>query len=217
MRNLRNWNKTLNLRLIWLLFDRRESLWVAWNHFHRLQHANFWNVVPVPNQSWIWKALLSMRPLAKRFLRCKIGDGRTATYWFDNWSRLGPLKDYIGIAGPHLTGIQENSTIVDGCSGNCWILPSSRTRNEKLADLRNVLLLSPPPRSDSGPDSYIWYIEGSTSKEFSTKATWEQLREREDIKSWSNVVWFKGCIPKHAYTFWVAQLNRLPVMARLAS
>ena len=32
---------------------------------------------------------------------------------------------------------------------------------------------------------------------------------------WSKIVWFKGCIPKHAFNFWVAFLNRLPVRDRL--
>lgn len=32
---------------------------------------------------------------------------------------------------------------------------------------------------------------------------------------WHTGVWFKGCIPKHAFHFWVVILNRLPVRDRL--
>ncbi|KAF2588949.1 hypothetical protein F2Q70_00039566, partial [Brassica cretica] len=32
--------------------------------------------------------------------------------------------------------------------------------------------------------------------------------------SWPKVVWYKGNIPKHAFTFWVAHFNRLPIRAR---
>ncbi|KAF2555498.1 hypothetical protein F2Q68_00014727, partial [Brassica cretica] len=32
---------------------------------------------------------------------------------------------------------------------------------------------------------------------------------------WFRAVWFKQCVPKHAFNFWVANLDRLPVTARL--
>ena len=53
LRNFWTWNKTLNLRLIWMLFARRDSLWVAWNHANRLRHVNFWNAEAASHHSWI--------------------------------------------------------------------------------------------------------------------------------------------------------------------
>lgn len=34
LRRLTNWNNTLCLRLIWLLFTSNTSLWVAWHKLH---------------------------------------------------------------------------------------------------------------------------------------------------------------------------------------
>ncbi|CAA7049855.1 unnamed protein product [Microthlaspi erraticum] len=55
------------------------------------------------------------------------------------------------------------------------------------------------------------------SIEFSTKKTWEFLRPRDTIKPWAKAVWFKNRVPKHAFNFWAANLDRLPVKTRLAS
>lgn len=58
---------------------------------------------------------------------------------------------------------------------------------------------------------------GSTTATFSTKLTWEVLRPAQAPQSWTKAVWYKGNIPKHAFTFWVAHLNRLPTRERTAA
>lgn len=214
LRNFWTWNKTLNLRLIWMLFARRNSLWVAWNHATRLQNANFWNVEAANHHSWIWKSLLALRPLAKRFLRSDVGDGQEISYWYDHWNNLGPLIAYVGNTRPMLTGIPDNAVVAVGSSSTGWILPSPRTRNPALAAIRNSLMSINAPSSNRGPDSYRWYIEGSSTTTFSSKLTWEALRPVSPPQRWAKAVWYKGCIPKHAFTFWVAHLNRLPTRER---
>lgn len=52
---------------------------------------------------------------------------------------------------------------------------------------------------------------------YNSSKTWDAVSPRAEKKSWSSSVWFKGSIPKHAFNMWVAQLNRLPTRARLAS
>lgn len=217
LRNFWVWNKTLNLRLIWMLFARRDSLWVAWNHSTRLRNGNFWTAKPANHHSWIWKALLSLCPLAKRFLRGNIGDGHTLSYWYDHWNELGPLIDIVGPIGPQLTSIQESAVVAEGTSVSGWILPSARTRTLSLASIRSTLIGTAPPSDNRGPDTYDWFVDGSPRSRFSAQLTWENLRPRDTTKPWAASVWYKGCIPKHDFTYWVAHLNRLPVRARTAT
>lgn len=214
LRNFWTWNKTLNLRLIWMLFAKRDSLWVAWNHSTRLQNANFWTVDVASHHSWIWKALLALRPLAKRFLRSTVGNGQNLSYWYDHWNKLGPLIDYVGTVGPMLTGIPASAVVAEGSSLTGWTLPSPRTRNPALLNLRNTLLNLAAPSTDSGPDSYWWFIERSSSTLFSSKLTWEKLRPAAPTHGWAKAIWYPGYVPKHAFTFWVAHLNRLPTRER---
>ena len=65
-------------------------------------------------------------------------------------------------------------------------------------------------------DTVLWGPQDRQEHEFSTKITWELLRPKEDNKGWFNAVWFKHSVLKHSFNFWVANLNRLPVNARIA-
>ncbi|CAG7884595.1 unnamed protein product, partial [Brassica rapa] len=52
---------------------------------------------------------------------------------------------------------------------------------------------------------------------FNSQATWKILRPRQPDQPWHDVVWFKGAIPKHAFTMWVTNYDRLPTRTRLAT
>lgn len=215
MRNFSLWNKTLNLKLIWLLFSKSDSLWVAWMHNHYLRQGSFWNA-PIRTASfWIWKTMLSLRPLARRFLWCDVSDGQSSSFWFDHWLDLGPLIDVVGQDGPQLMGIPIESRVSDAGTSRGWRLPPSRTRNQSLAAVRDCLLRTPLPSSVEHSDCFEWIVPGSATTIFSSALTWDHLRPRVPRPPWHTGVWFKGCIPKHAFHFWVVILNRLPVRDRL--
>lgn len=46
---------------------------------------------------------------------------------------------------------------------------------------------------------------------------WEVRRDREDKQPWTQHVWFKGAVPRHAFNFWICCFDRLPTRARMAS
>ncbi|CAG7864551.1 unnamed protein product, partial [Brassica rapa] len=62
-----------------------------------------------------------------------------------------------------------------------------------------------------------WVVNDKVCNGFSSARTWEVLRPRSTSKAWSTTVWFKGAVPKQAFNMWLANLNRLPTRARLAS
>ena len=99
MRDLTLWNKTLCLKLFWLLFCEEESLLAAWTKSHRMKDISIWSIDENKQSSWIWKSILKLRPLAERFLRCHIGQGNKASFSFDHWSPLGPLIKLVAPAG----------------------------------------------------------------------------------------------------------------------
>nr|GEZ46773.1 hypothetical protein [Tanacetum cinerariifolium] len=45
--------------------------------------------------SWGWRKVLQIRPLIREYIWYSIGDGDKASLWFDNWSTLGPLADFV--------------------------------------------------------------------------------------------------------------------------
>ncbi|KAG2266089.1 hypothetical protein Bca52824_073168 [Brassica carinata] len=145
-----------------------------------------------------------------------IGNGSTASYWCDDWLPQGPLIDLIGDTGPCRLGIPISSTVLEGCSRNGWILPSARCRTASLAALRTTLLDIEPPEPNDPPDQYTWGISGNRAHMFSIVTTWEFIRESAPLVSWEKAVWFKFSVPKHAFHFWVTNLDRLPLRGRLA-
>ncbi|KAL1192362.1 hypothetical protein V5N11_005118 [Cardamine amara subsp. amara] len=84
----------------------------------------------------------------------------------------------------------------------------NRLRVVSYGHLCHILLMSRIP-------IYIWKTWDRPAGLFSSKLTWESLRPRAPIVPWNNQVWYAGHVPKHAFTFWVATLDRLPVRARL--
>ena len=66
-------------------------------------------------------------------------------------------------------------------------------------------------------DEYEWIVGDSPLRGFRSSTTWEVLRPREEAKDWVDVVWFKGGIPKLAFTMWIANYDRLPTRSRLAA
>lgn len=171
LRNLSIWNKVLNLRLAWVLFSNSCSLWVAWQKDHRLKCSSFWNSELKESDSWIWKFILSLRPLAKQFIGCEIGDGKSASFWLENWSGFGPLIDYLGVNGPTRMGIPITATVAQAFSAQNWQLPSTRTRYNAIRLLRQYLQSVTTPSASRGPDIFTWGLPGNRKLNFSTKIT----------------------------------------------
>ncbi|KAF8115627.1 hypothetical protein N665_0025s0095 [Sinapis alba] len=214
-RDLSLWNKTLCLKLIWLIFSGSDSLWASWIRTHRIGGDCFWNIDDKKQASWVWKSLLHLRPLARRFLRCEVGNGKTASFWFDCWLSLGPLNDLFGATGPAQLGIPITSKVCNACSLVGWNLRNARS--QEAEQLQIHLCSVNLPSQSATEDSYYWEVNGDHLNDFSTKITWEALRNRAPDQDWAPLIWFKGSIPSHAFKMWLAHLNRLPTRNRLVA
>lgn len=83
LRSLLVWNQVLCLKFIWLLLSKTPSLWVDWHWSIHLNDKSFWTVKASATDSWAWKKLLDLRPLALQFCKTRLGNGRSASFWFD--------------------------------------------------------------------------------------------------------------------------------------
>lgn len=70
--------------------------------------------------------------------------------------------------------------------------------------------------SESVEDVSLWKRESGYKDEFSTSETWKLIRERKSKCSWARGVWFSQATPKCAFIVWLASLNRLSTMDRIA-
>lgn len=214
LRDIGRWNKTLCLKLIWLLFSNTDSLWAEWTREYRLKGENLWAIDESKTTSSTWKSILSLRHLASRFLRPKLGNGRIISFWYDCWTPLGPLFHRFGDRGSRELQIPSTATVSDACNRAGWTFRGARS--EAAEELLIFLTSLQLPSLSTVEDSYVWVVDSEELTDFSARKTWNQVRNRGQTQHWTNNIWFKGHVPKHAFTSWIAHQDRLPTRSRLS-
>lgn len=197
------------------MFADSTSLWAAWIKSNRIKEESLWSCDVEKAKLWTWRSLLHLRPLASRFLRAKLGDGKRISFWWDIWTPLGRLIEIFGDEGLRELSIPSYASVSDACNSNGWRLRGARSPSAEA--LQIYLTTIPLPNSNTTPDTFYWLVDDKPLNKFSTKLTWEVLRQRFTHQPWSSHVWFRGAILKHSFLMWLAQLDRLPTRSRLFS
>lgn len=97
IRNLEVWSDACALKLIWMLFFRAGSIWVAWMRSKYLSHAPFWSLNEKNyGYSWMFRRLLKLRSKALHFLKIHVGNGDSTFFWWDPWTSFGMLYTFFG-------------------------------------------------------------------------------------------------------------------------
>ena len=110
---LKEVNKVQGLKLIWRLVAG-DSLWSKWIRSNLLRKKRFWEVnVKSQAGSWIWKKMLKLREVAKTFHMKAVGNGRHTSFWYDRWSNLGVMSEFLGERGVIEMGIRREATVVE--------------------------------------------------------------------------------------------------------
>ena len=214
LRNLSVWNRTLCLRLIWNLYSSSSSLWADWISANRIRQSIFWEVEASTLSSWTWKAILSLRHTAAGLLKSNIGNGKSTSFWHDNWTPFGQLIKFIGPHGPRELGIPSEATVASVIRNGGWNLRPARSDEAVAFQIHLSTVNFPHPSAPD--DEFLWCANDIELDHFSAKHTWESLRPRAPTQPWTANVWFKGAIPRHAFHFWITHLDRLPTRARLS-
>ncbi|KAF8045930.1 hypothetical protein N665_4206s0005 [Sinapis alba] len=150
------------------------------------------------------------------FLRCTVGDGSTASFWYDFWTDMGPLLPAFGERGPRDLRLCLDAKVAAAVVEGEWALPPARS--DEAETLLIVLSTMNPPSPNRGRDVYLWRNgAGQFVPKFSAKSTWHSIREQAELVPWHSVVWFKEEIPRCSFVVWMAMLSRLPTRDRLSS
>ncbi|CAA7031785.1 unnamed protein product [Microthlaspi erraticum] len=183
IRFLSEFEVVFRLKQAWNLFTKEDSLWIAWVRQHIFARKSFWVTNDAARFSKSIRSLLQIKPLLASFLRCRIQNGKSASFWWDAWTELGPLIDFIGTAGPRLFRLRSDAKVSEAVRNGSWNIPSARS--ERSEELQILLTGITPPLPDSGRDTYLWRLPGgSFSEVFSSKETWEQLRVASPRVNW---------------------------------
>lgn len=160
--------------------------------------------------------MLELKPHLSTFLKCELKNGNVTAFWWDSWTSLGPLIDFVGPSGPRMLRLPLNAKVAYATRGGNWSLPSARS--DAAQTLQILLTTMPVPRRDDGPDVFLWRSpSGNYSKSFSSRGTWDQIRVVSPMVQWSKIVWFKEAIPRASFILWLAIRQRLPTRDKLFS
>nr|GEV07614.1 ribonuclease H-like domain-containing protein [Tanacetum cinerariifolium] len=94
---------------IWKLLTLKESLWVKWIHEYKHKGRNFWDFSMWGNMSWGWRKILKLRPIIRKFIWSKIGNGRNTSLLFDTWANFEPLAAQISPRDIAISGLSFQS------------------------------------------------------------------------------------------------------------
>lgn len=149
------------------------------------------------------RSMLRLKEDLKNLTRGKIGNGRSASFWFDSWTDHGPLINFLGQRAPSLLRLPLKTKVADAAISTGWCLPGARSEN--ILSLHVTLSSIQRPTDDAGDDVFLWYSSpGHFKDQFSSKATWLWR-----TVSWCKLVWLKQEIRRCSFISWKTWLTRL--------
>lgn len=168
IRNLKEVNRVNGLKLIWRLLSG-DSLWGDWIRENLLKRKNFWSIKENTQAgSWMWRKILKLREAAKFFYKREVGNGRTTSFWYDNWSTKGVLMDVLGEGGIIGLGISRAATVEEAVKR---IRRRRSYRSVLLNSIDAELVSLKGNMQSSGDDCSLWRDRVAFKKRFSTKET----------------------------------------------
>ncbi|GJX65278.1 CASP-like protein 4A3 [Tanacetum coccineum] len=187
IRRLDSFNKALMAAHIWKLLNKKNSLWVTWIHIHKINDRNFWDIPCRGNMSWAWRKVLQLRHIIRKFIWHKIGDGQRTFDLGMIIVPLDPLAEVVSYRDIHRAGLLPSSKYC--CS---FITAELWIQME-------------------------WKSSMVVIQPFSARVVWNSIRPHDNKVDWFYVVWFPGCIPRHAFNLWLVVKKKLKTQDRLAS
>lgn len=174
---------------------------MAWINNHVFARKSFWQTEDASKFSPAIRSMLQLKHLLVDLLRCEIGDGQRACFWFDHWTELDPLINLLGPGGPRLLRIPIGARVISATSNGSWRLLGARS--VAAHELQVHLTTIDPPTAAKGRDIFLWRNgTGLFVNKFSSKDTWDYLRDRSPVVSCNKAVWYKESIPRCYVMTW---------------
>lgn len=127
----------------------------------------------------MWKKILKYREIAKQLYRVEIKNGRRTSFWYEAWSSLGCLKDFLNGGGHIELGIPINATVEES--------RKHRRRNHRVTLLNKIEEEMEKYKVNmvQEEDVPLWKDgKGKFKKSFSSGETWQIIREKHPPCSW---------------------------------
>ncbi|XP_026411017.1 uncharacterized protein LOC113306274 [Papaver somniferum] len=88
-------NTTANLRHIWDIVSKKDTIWVNWVYKNLIKNKYFWYLKTPSDRSWCWRRILVHREAARQFILHLIGNGNGTKLWKDRWLPYDTLYNHF--------------------------------------------------------------------------------------------------------------------------
>ncbi|XP_056843083.1 uncharacterized protein LOC108808148 [Raphanus sativus] len=167
-----------------------------------------WDVTDTGLGSWVWRKILRVRTLAKKFIRMDIKNGQKVKFWTDLWLPAERLIDLAGEIGTQTLGITRNLQICEVFADGGWRFRICR--DQHIQQLVEMIHQFPLSLTAHVPDGVFWRNgPGDYGDKFIASNTWQQIRQRKDEVQWSKIVWFPQGVPRFSFITWLVFRDRL--------
>ncbi|GJU01387.1 hypothetical protein Tco_1111725 [Tanacetum coccineum] len=200
IRRLECFNSALMASHIWKLLTLKESLWVKWIHEYKLKGRNFWDYPMRGNMSWGWRKILRLRPVIRRFIWSKLGNGHATSLWFDKWSTLEPLANFVSPRDVARAGLSLKSKVSDVLVYGNWSWPNDLVTKYPILPNYNTPI-------NNELDRLVWSDRFGNIQKFSVSQVWSDIRSRNTRLIESVVA--KLVVAATAYYIWQERNWRL--------
>ncbi|XP_021987932.1 uncharacterized protein LOC110884499 [Helianthus annuus] len=153
---------------------------------------------------------MKLRSTLRNHMWSKIGDGKMTSAWYDKWSDVEPIRNFITPRMIQQAGLRIQSKIVDVVEDGQRLWPVV------WMDIYPVLINRQPPNLNTNRlDTISWIDNEGKEVQYSSKAVWNTIHVRGPRVEWHNVVWFSQCVPRHAFLLWLVIGNKLKMQDKL--
>ncbi|CAG7868058.1 unnamed protein product [Brassica rapa] len=154
LRQLEEFETVFKLKRTWSFFFEPESLLSRWLKNHIFHRNGFWQIHESPRLSSMVRSMLQLRPMLPDLMRCDIGNGKVASFWFDSWTDIGPLIEIAGDSGPRSLRVRKSAVVLDATSSGSWRLPAARS--QQMQTIQIAITAIQPPEASNEPDRFLW-------------------------------------------------------------
>ena len=145
-------------------------------------------------------------------LQYKVGDGKSISMWLDKWHDNGLLINSITHRDLYDARLSKKITLYEMIEGGVWKWPLE-WRNSDF----DVMNIQAPLLIEGVQDKVMWKKENNSMMPFHVKHVMDCICPIMEEVRWTEIVWFKQCIPKHSFCLWLAMLGRLLTQDRIMS
>ncbi|GKD06107.1 hypothetical protein Tco_1181081 [Tanacetum coccineum] len=148
--------------------------------------------------------------VAWEFIWYRIGDGSTASVWFNRWCPISPLSNIVSLSDIYRAGFDMSSNFKDIIANDNWMWPP-----EWPVKYPPLLTIIVPTINLNVTDMLEWRDMSGKLLNYSVATVWDCIRPKGDEANWYDVVWFSKCIPPHAFHLWPVIKRKLKTKENL--